>query len=191
MSDKSDISSDATLESMSLLGKGVTMAKDNVESGVSYIKNSFAQDGDGTGNTLSMFVMLIIFLLFIGISYYLYDRYVKNLLDTKYVENQEFTDRNTKKQVDLYFFYTNWCPHCKSSKPEWAKFQEKVGERKINNHRVKFFEVDCDKDSKVADKYKVDEYPTIKAISKDGVFDYNAKVNSNTLMDFLESITNT
>ena len=187
---QSTISSDPTLESMSLLGKGFTMAKNNAESGLNYIKNTLQQPGDKTENSVSMFVMFIIFILFIGISYYLYDRYVKKLFDTKYVENQEFTDRNTKKQVDIYFFYTNWCPHCKSSKPEWIKFQEKVGDRKINNHHVKFFEVDCDKDSKVADKYKVDEYPTIKAITRDGVFDYNAKTDSKTLMDFLESITN-
>lgn len=180
---------DTTLKSLSIATKGVTMLKDNLTSGFNYIKDSVYQT-EKTENSISMFVMLIIFFLFIGISYYLYDRYVKKMFDAKYVENQEFTDRNTKKQIDFYFFYTNWCPHCKSSKPEWTKFKERIGDRKINNYNVRFFEVDCDKDSKVADKYNVDEYPTIKAISKDGVFEYNAKVESVTLMDFLESITN-
>ena len=139
---------DSTLGALSLVGKGVTMAKENLTYGYNYIKNSVYQK-ERTVNTISMFTMLIILLLFLGMGYYLYDIYVKKMLDTKYVENQEFTDRNTKKQIDFYFFYTNWCPHCKGSRPEWTKFKEKVGDRKINNYSVKFFEVDCDKDSKV------------------------------------------
>ena len=179
---------DKTIEYMSLFANGMSSAKENFFSGLSYVKDSLYHPGT-TENSVGMFVMFIIFFLFIGISYYLYDNYVKKMLDTKYVENKEFTDRDTKKQIDFYFFYTNWCPHCKSSRTEWNIFKEKIGDRKINNYTIKFFEVDCDKDSKVADKYKVEEYPTIKAISKEGVFDYDAKVDAKTLMDFLESIT--
>ena len=173
----------------SIFTNGLSSAKENFFSGLSYAKENLYHPGT-TENSVGMFGMMIIFFLFIGISYYLYDNYVKKMLDTKYVENKEFTDRDTKKQIDFYYFYTNWCPHCKKSRPEWNSFKEKIGDRKINNYTVKFFEVDCDKDSKVADKYKVEEYPTIKAISKDGVFDYDANVDSKTLIDFIESITN-
>ena len=179
---------DSTIEYMSLFANGISNAKGKFFSGLNYAKDKLYHQGTSETN-VSTFVMFIIFFLFIGISYYLYDNYVKKMLDTKYVENKEFTDRNTKKQIDIYFFYTNWCPHCKKSTPEWNTFKEKIGDRKINNYSVKFFEVDCDKDSKVADKYKVEEYPTIKAISRDGVFDYDANVDSKTLTDFIESIT--
>ena len=173
----------------SIFTNGLSAAKENFFSGLSYAKENLYHQGT-TENSVGMFGMLMIFFLFIGISYYLYNNYVKKMLDTKYVENKEFTDRDTKKQIDFYYFYTNWCPHCKKSRSEWNSFKEKIGDRKINNYTVKFFEVDCDKDSKVADKYNVEEYPTIKAISKDGVFDYDAKVDSKTLIDFIESITN-
>ena len=182
MSETPSSNVDTTLYNMSLLAKGTSFVKDGFGDGINYVKEKLS-------NTENVFILLGIFLMFIGLSYYLYENYVKKMLDKNYVENQEFTDRNTSKQIDVYYFYTNWCPHCKKSMPEWTKFKERVGDIKINNHKVKFFEVDCDKDSKVADKYKVEEYPTIKAINKDDVFEYNAKVDSKTLMDFLESIT--
>ena len=43
---QSTISSDPTLESMSLLGKGFTMAKNNAVSGLNYMKNTLHQSGD-------------------------------------------------------------------------------------------------------------------------------------------------
>ena len=61
---QSTISSDPTLESMSLLGKGFTMAKNNAASGLNYMKNTLHQSGNNTENSVSMFVMLIIFLAF-------------------------------------------------------------------------------------------------------------------------------
>ena len=42
-----------------------------------------------------------------------------------------------------------------SKLPKYIQISLRSFDRKINNHHVKFFEVDCDKDSKVADKYKV------------------------------------
>jgi len=138
--------------------------------------------------TSSGFLIGVLCVIFIGASYYMYVKRVKPMLDKKYVPNKEFTKGTTKKQADLYFFYTTWCPHCKKSMPEWNKLKEKIGKRKINNYSIKFLEVDCDKDSKVADKYNVESYPTIKLIYGDTVVEYDAKPELSTLMSFLEKV---
>ena len=138
-----------------------------------------------------LMIVIILAAIFIAAAIWVYNNYVKPRVDAAYVPNKEFIqkDGGPKDTADLYFFYTTWCPYCKKALPVWEKFKEQVEPTGVNGVKINFIEVDCDKDSKIADKYKVEEYPTIKAISKDGVFDYDANVDSKTLSDFIETIT--
>ena len=49
---------------------------------------------------------------------------LKNYVDKKYVSNTEFIDEEAlnegsgeMKVADFYYFYTKWCPHCKTATP--------------------------------------------------------------------------
>lgn len=136
-------------------------------------------------------IILCLSLLFIGVAIWVYTSYVKPRINATYVANKEYTstssDTKTKANADLYFFYTTWCPHCKSAKPVWNQFKEDIT---TNGHGsgviINFIEVDCDKDKSTADKFKVTGYPTIKLNYNDSIVEYDAKPDINTLNQFLD-----
>ena len=126
--------------------------------------------------------------IFICAAIFVFLTYVKPKLNKQYVANKEFTktDSAVNNQADLYFFYTSWCPHCKSAKPTWEKLKQDVGNSQINGTTIKFIEIDCDQDSATADKFKVEGYPTIKLVHKNQIIEYDAKPDLDTLKTFLE-----
>ena len=126
--------------------------------------------------------------IFICAAIFVFLTYVKPKLNKQYVANKEFTktDSIVNNQADLYFFYTSWCPHCKSAKPTWEKLKQEVGNSQINGTTVKFIEIDCDEDPGTADKFKVEGYPTIKLVHKNQIIEYDAKPDVDTLKTFLE-----
>ncbi|MAU36529.1 MAG: hypothetical protein CMD14_04050 [Flavobacteriales bacterium] len=126
--------------------------------------------------------------IFICAAIFVFITYVKPKLNQQYVANKEFTDTNTDTDnyADLYFFYTSWCPHCKSAKPTWEQLKQEIGDSQINGTKIKFIEIDCDEDSATADKFKVEGYPTIKLVNKTQIIEYDAKPDLDTLKLFLE-----
>ena len=44
----------------------------------------------------------------------------------------------TRKQQPYTFFYTVWCPHCKTAQPVWKSLKEKIGDKKNKWCKVKF-----------------------------------------------------
>ena len=71
-------------------------------------------------------VVLVVTIIFIAAALYTYTRYVVPRLNPTYVPNKEFiSDDNGAGSVtdtaDLYFFYTEWCPHCKAAKTNLGK----------------------------------------------------------------------
>lgn len=125
--------------------------------------------------------------VFIVVGYYVYSSYVQPKINPTYVENNEFVQEGPPKEVELYFFYTEWCPHCKSAKPEWGKLKAEYENKPINNTIVIFRDIDCDKEEKVADEFNVEGYPTIKMVKDNEVIEYNAKPNYETLVEFLHT----
>ena len=61
---------------------------------------------------------------------------------------------NFNERPTVYFFYVNWCPHCKNAKPEVAKFKKE-------NKNVVVKEVDCEVEKDLARKFNVRAYPTV------------------------------
>ena len=133
------------------------------------------------------FLVLGITVIFIIAALYVWKTYISGRLNQSYVPNKEFVNKGggDSPEADLYFFYTVWCPHCKKARPQWDKFKEIIGETKIKGVHINFLEVDCDKDTATADRFKVDGYPTIKLIHNDRVIEYDAKPEVETLRQFL------
>ena len=140
-----------------------------------------------TNTTALLIVGVIVIFITIAVLYYIYK--LKPKLDKTYIGNKEFINKDTdddmgSNNATLYFFYTTWCPHCKVAKPELDKLEKEIrgGLKDIN---VAVIRVDCDKDPELADQYKVSGYPTIKLIYNNKIYDYDAKPNKDTLMEFL------
>lgn len=108
-----------------------------------------------------------------------------------YVENKEFIQgqsdgvKGPTKAVDIYFFYTSWCPHCKTAFPVWnaLKSEKPV----VKGITINYIEVDCEKDSQTAEKFSVEGYPTIKLVHGKQVIEYDAKPDLDTLKHFIDT----
>ena len=135
------------------------------------------------------YMVLIVTILLIIAALYVWRNYVTPRLNRSYVPNKEYTNKHEMdedaNEADLYFFFTEWCPHCKSARPQWNQFKDLIGEKKINGVKINFIEIDCDKDTATANRFKVDGYPTIKLVYKEKIIEYDAKPNAETLQQFL------
>ena len=134
-------------------------------------------------------LILIVAVIFLSVSVYVYKNYISPRITPSYVANKEFIDdgENVQDEAELLFFYTDWCPHCKKAKPIWEELKNTYDNNVINNTKVAFIDVDCDKEEALADKYQVEGYPTIKLAYKGQVIEYDAKPDLETLKDFLHS----
>ena len=90
--------------------------------------------------------------------------------------------------VEVMYFYTNWCPHCKNARSEWDQFKDVYEGKTIKNMTIKCLDINCDEDEETADKYNVEAYPTIKMLKDETVYEYDAKPNVETLGQFLNSV---
>ena len=136
------------------------------------------------------FIVLVLTVIFIIAALYVYNTYVTPTWNADYVNNKEYVNKKDSDDSDtatIYFFYTVWCPHCKTAQPVWKSLKEKIGDKKINGVKLSFVDVDCDKDTDTADKFKVEGYPTIKLVKGNKVIEYDAKPDSDTLMQFLNT----
>tara|TARA_Y100000389_G_C17463920_1_gene523916 strand:- start:2684 stop:3217 length:534 start_codon:yes stop_codon:yes gene_type:complete len=150
-----------------------------------YIKNKLTSISAASGK--KFLIILFCTIIFICVAIYVYKTHIQPKLNPSYVPNKEFIEQDIKSNepADLYFFYTSWCPHCKTAMPIWNKFKENTNTVKGTN--INFYEIDCDKDSATAEKYNVEGYPTIKLVHNDKVITYDAKPDIDTLKQFLKT----
>jgi thiol-disulfide isomerase/thioredoxin len=141
-----------------------------------------AKDRKGT------FLILIMVLIFLGLTIFIYNNFIKSFINKKHPLNKEYNSPNESNDVLILYFYTQWCPYCKQSLPEIKKFEEYVvGLNGENNYKITVTKIDCDENPTMAEKYNVEGYPTIKLIYKGKVYNYDAKPNKENLIQFLET----
>ena len=110
----------------------------------------------------------------------------KRKLKNKNSEQKEsFTDK-TKVGVKFIMYYVPWCPHCKTTKPEWNKLEKYVKE---NLPWATVESIDCEQNPNEAEKNNVQYFPTI-LITKDGEKEsneYEGPRKFNDMKQFLEN----
>lgn len=133
-------------------------------------------------------IILFLTLVFIGIAFYVYKFYIVPRVKPEYVPNKEFVSEDAQpKEAELYFFFTEWCPHCKTAKPIMEQLEKDYSTQTINNTKILFRNIDCDKNEDVADEFNVSGYPTIKLVTEGKIIEYDAKPNYENLVEFLNS----
>ncbi len=146
-----------------------------------------AKAGKVAGNKQFMLTFCIA-ILFMCAAVFVYRRYVIGNISKNYVTNNEFSNKNQDiTSADIYFFYTEWCPHCKTAKPVWADFKKQMSNKTVNGITLNFFEVDCDKDTATSDKFNVKGFPTIKLLKGNQVIEYDAKPSTANLIEFVNT----
>lgn len=139
-------------------------------------------------------ILFIVCLFFVTIGSYLLYKLFLNKSSVSYKEN---TNSNSIKgangnEVELLRFSTSWCPHCKSSKPDWEKLETEYKGKIVNGYKIIFTEVDCTHESpeveKMMNRYKVEGFPTTKLIKDNKVYDFEAKPTKDNLDKFINTV---
>jgi len=162
-------------------------------------------------------VIILIVAFFIYAGSYMYNKYyipIKKNSDHADVANANDRSNN----ADIYFFYADWCPHCKKAKPEWKNFKSNNDKKVINGYTVNCIDIDCTTDNgdvvitnykaydgtdydtnknptpiPIADiirNFGIDSYPTIKMTKDTYTVDFDAKVTETNLETFINSVLN-
>lgn len=136
--------------------------------------------------------LLIIFIIIIFslVGYYVYRRYSVKTNGNKF---KDVANANRRNKATVMFFYVDWCPHCKTAKPEWDKFVSKMNGNEINGYIIECVETNCtdDGDSNVnhlINQYKIEAYPTIKMLKDDNVIEFQSKITKETLNIFVNTM---
>ena len=156
-------------------------------------------------------ISVIVFFIFIGLAYYAYINYY-----IPFKEREKGSDvansQNRTKIANIYFFFVDWCPHCKTAKPEWNNFKIQYNDTEVNGYKIKCYDINCTEDNgtidildisedakeqnvkptptRIADlirKYNIDAYPTIKMVKDDYTIDYDAKITLDSLDKFVNT----
>ena len=136
---------------------------------------------------------IVIFgLLIVLFAYYTYKQYSNE--KTAFHANRENIpkDQNSNKTATLMLFYVDWCPHCKSAKPERDSRKAEDDGKSVNGYTVTFVEHNCTNESseitQLMDKYNIEGYPTIKLIKDNQVIEYDAKPTKSTMEQFIHTV---
>jgi thiol-disulfide isomerase/thioredoxin len=155
------------------------------QTSTNFITNMFS------GMSWKMILLLfIIIIIIIGLIYY----FMKGSNNTVYEINRENMDNmdNSKKTAEMMLFYVDWCPHCKTAKPEWENLKNEYQGKLINGYNMIFTEHNCTDETpeieQLMNKFKIEGYPTIKLIKDSQVIEYDAKPTKATMEQFLNSV---
>jgi thiol-disulfide isomerase/thioredoxin len=142
-----------------------------------------------TNTRFWLILLAIIFFLFLA--GYVYKSYVSPIIKKEFIPNDEFPQKQEDNQeggeVLIYMFTVEWCPHSKKALPVWEELKEKYNGKKYNKQLLKFITVDGEENTDLADKYKVEGFPTIKLVKGNQVIEYDAKPTKEHLEEFLKS----
>jgi len=137
-------------------------------------------------------IVLIVSIVFIIVSYLVIQKYKQ-----KYIKNEglmnDVANANTRKineVATIMMFHVDWCPHCKTAKPDWDQFKSQYDGKVVNGFTIKCIDHNCtnDKDSKVQsllNKYNIESYPTVKMLKREEVFDFDSKITKSSLSSFV------
>jgi thioredoxin-related protein len=149
-------------------------------------------------------LVLMLFIIFTVAGYYGYQKYVKEIAIKSKFSDVANADR-TNKTATIMMFYVDWCPHCKTAKPEWGEFKKSYEGTQINGYKLKCVSINCTEDSpgnykdeitsasantaSLIKKHNIQSYPTIKLVIDGGeTVEFDSKITKQSLNTFVKTV---
>ena len=103
--------------------------KGGADSFLSRIRNNMSW------GTMAIIIAVIAFLI---VSIYYYNKVIAPKMNPSYKANSENIPIGSQggKQAELLMFSVDWCPHCKTAKPEWESVKQEYQGKTINGISV-------------------------------------------------------
>jgi thiol-disulfide isomerase/thioredoxin len=148
-----------------------------------------------SSNSKNIVIVLVIIAAIGGILYYLIKNDMVPGLNKFFSNAQGVTPApdgigatTDDKVAQLYLFKVDWCPHCKTAKPIFDDVEKELKGRPINGYTTTFKTVDCEAEPDMADKFKIEGFPTVKLVKDGQVIEYDAKPEKDKIMEFLNTV---
>lgn len=137
-------------------------------------------------------ITVTMIVLFMVVGYYAYDRFYLKPAANKFKDVSNASRRD--KEVNIFFFHVDWCPHCKKALPEWNAFKSQTDGKQVNGYLVKCVDMDCTNETsditRAINEYKIDSYPTVKMLREEKVIDFDSKITTTSLNSFVTTMLN-
>lgn len=135
----------------------------------------------------------IVFIIFIIAAKYAYETYYVKPQNDKGAVYKDVANANRQStDVMIYFFNVDWCPHCKTAKPEWDKFKNKMNGKEVNGYKIVCVDMNCTDETpeitQIINEFKIEGYPTVKMVKDEQKIDFDSKITKETLEVFVETI---
>jgi thiol-disulfide isomerase/thioredoxin len=138
-------------------------------------------------------LIVILIVIFLLAATYVYNTYYKKemtKMDNKFGDVANANKRS--HEVIIYFFNVDWCPHCKTAKPEWEKFAKLYNGKEKGEYVIKCVDYNCTDENaevtKIINKYNIESYPTIKMLKDNQVIEFDSKITEYTLEQFVNTM---
>jgi len=146
------------------------------------------------GNYTNLYIFIAAAIIIAAVLYYVYTNNLVPQINQFFQKaqgksiTQSGEDVPGNKQAELYLFKVDWCPHCKKAGPVFDEVEKELNGKTINGYNVIFKTVDCEAEPDMADKFKVEGYPTIKLVKDGELIEYDAKPDKDKLLEFLQTV---
>lgn len=134
-------------------------------------------------------IAIVVLIIFLFAAQYAY-QWSSGSSNSKFKNVANANTRNSEAQ--LYFFHVDWCPHCKKALPDWNQFKSSYNGKEINGYKLKCIDLNCTDETgdvtSAINKYSIDSYPTIKLVKDEKTIDFDSKITSNSLEQFVNTM---
>lgn len=134
---------------------------------------------------------LIIVLCIIGLIIISYKVFTGNFPGSKLIITDPPIEHNGLEptQARFMFFFTSWCPHCKTAEPLWRSFKQQLKNNPVTygGYDIEMEEINVESNKSKSALYKIKAYPTIKLETGKKLFEMTGIPNIINFDNFLVS----